>query len=520
MKLKEKLPEIVLALTSAIFLMTGIWGLDFGVHWDERTRMIGPIVNCLHFRSVLPQFYWYPSFTIDLGLLALLPEAIPLFFSGHRDLFMPALQQVAVGQSFLFRMRILSLVVSGLTLVWTYLWVRSWRKNKWEAVGAAALLGSSWELATHSRWFTVDTFALHFTTLTLMAAWIFLKKPSLQKIFWAGAAAGLSAGSKYNAGLILLPVLYLAATDKRIQQKGRFVLTALGAALLFFFLSTPGALFQTRIFFEGLTYQQQVYGSGHSAFTVPRGIPHLGLMLSYLATTAGSPFFPFALGIALLAVIGLIDLIATDKRTATAFLIFPLLQLLLLSVQRLMVVRNILGLLPFGAVLAVRGISRILDQENRSRGFAWGLIGLLSGGILCNEVWLVYAAQTVAHRRTLSWKSQLMEELRDIKPPVLLSANVTTDLEKEMTDFKFEKIDNWPETGVAIFYDTDVKNETDWTALTNRWEPRLKIIGPLEVNYNYYPTWAGDRRFVIVPVKLAQRMPAFEFPAFILRVEK
>jgi hypothetical protein len=168
----------------------------------------------------------------------------------------------------------------------------------------------------------------------------------------------------------------------------------------------------------------------------------------------------------------------------------------------------------------VRGASRILDRGNESRVLTWGLIGTLVGGLVCNEVWLVYAAQTIAYRRTLAWTPLLIKKIKRTSAPVLVSAAVAASLEKETTGFKLERTDAWPEKGVAIFYDTDVKNETDWTALTNRWEPRLQVIGPFEANYNYYPTWAGDRRFVIVPVALARRMPAFELPAFILRVEK
>ncbi|MBU6433096.1 MAG: hypothetical protein KJS98_07255, partial [Nitrospirae bacterium] len=60
-------------LPLAIIVVTGIQGLDFGNHWDEKGYQLAPLKTMLSLRAPLPGHYGYPSFDYWVSSAALLP---------------------------------------------------------------------------------------------------------------------------------------------------------------------------------------------------------------------------------------------------------------------------------------------------------------------------------------------------------------------------------------------------------------------------------------------------------------
>jgi len=60
----------------------------------------------------------------------------------------------------------------------------------------------------------------------------------------------------------------------------------------------------------------------------------------------------------------------------------------------------------------------------------------------------------------------------------------------------------------AVFYATEVRDSSRWDA--TRFNYADTWFGPYEVNFNYYPTWAGEDRIVILPPTAAAARYVFE----------
>lgn len=145
------IPAIVLLL--AIFIGTGLWGIDLGHHWDEPVN-IEHVSNSIKTNILLPTFYNYPSATYWTIFAALLPKLLTAIQS---DSF--SLLNYSRSTEFLLQARALFLVLSSLTIVWVYLLVKAWRKRTGEALLAAGLIALSWEVAYHSRWVALDGYS-------------------------------------------------------------------------------------------------------------------------------------------------------------------------------------------------------------------------------------------------------------------------------------------------------------------------------------------------------------------------
>ena len=183
---------------------TGLRGLDFGLHWDERPWQIGPTKHMVQSATLLPGYYTYPSFDYWLNLAVLSPDVVTPRKSGER--LATHLVRVLDSQAYLFRLRAVYLVIASLALVWVYLLVLQ-RGGAWsEALFASCVLGGSREIAYHLRWVASDGMLMQSGALTVLLA---LRAFDTRKQSWlmaAAAAAGVGFGTKYPGGLLVLPV--------------------------------------------------------------------------------------------------------------------------------------------------------------------------------------------------------------------------------------------------------------------------------------------------------------------------
>ena len=102
-------------LPLAVLIGTGLRGVDFGLHWDERPWQIGPVKHMVQAASPLPAYDNYPSFDYWLNLLVLAPDAVASRVAGN-DLRTHLLQTLD-SHSYLLRLRCVYLFVTSLTLV-------------------------------------------------------------------------------------------------------------------------------------------------------------------------------------------------------------------------------------------------------------------------------------------------------------------------------------------------------------------------------------------------------------------
>jgi hypothetical protein len=264
------LPLIVFVLALGIRLVGVGWGLkndlhNQSYHPDELlnwavSQQIEPTKG--HFT---PSFYNYP--TLYLTLLRVSSDVVGTYGGTPRS------DDVDGTWSYISRChlagRIINCIAGALTVLFCFLSLARWT-NRWGSVMGSALIAIAPAHVVHSRFQTVDILATCFLTISIYFALRMVPKDEsptdvkqlLKNALWAGVFAGLSAGTKYTGGLVILVPL-VALIAYRPPQWGKALLIALGAWIFVFILSTPGVLLETSKFCSDFTYEMQHTASGH-----------------------------------------------------------------------------------------------------------------------------------------------------------------------------------------------------------------------------------------------------------------
>jgi 4-amino-4-deoxy-L-arabinose transferase-like glycosyltransferase len=347
---------------------------------------------------------------------------------------------------------------------------------------------------------------MQFGALTLLLTVAAARRPEQAR--WrhlAALAAALATGTKYPAGLLLIPVLLVcifASTEKR-SSRGTAVVVVKEVLIYAaaFLITTPGAVLQPWAFLRALVVEGGWYSQGHWGYTIPAGALHLGRMLDYLGWALLSPFPVIAGLLSLAAVAGAWWVWKESRLLAGVLLLFPMIYVAFFASQRVMIVRNLLVLAPFMAILAGRGIFESIRRSRWQQG-RWAMTAIVAAMLALQAAWLVHAAETI-HGRSLDdpgadlagyirsrrgenfWLSQRVKE-EVAKPGEELPANALA--ENGNADF------------VAV-YAYEAMPNLEWPA--NLRTLTVRTFGPLEVNFNYYPTWEGNDRIVLMTFERA-----------------
>lgn len=370
-----------------------------------------------------------------------------------------------------------------LASAWTYFLVLSWRKDPLEAAVACILVGLSWEVGYHARWIAPDGLVLSLGALTMLCA---LRGTWLTG---AAAAAGLACSAKYPAGLFLVPVLLAADTARR--RTG--ALAVFAAAYL---ATTPGTVLDAPRFLADIREELAIYASGHFGYTVSGPLEHLRLALDYLGLVAFSRYAEVSAAFAGLALYGAATALREERRKSIVYLSFPVLYLAYFSFQKVLIARNLLVLIPFMAVMAARGWGEALRRLPRPV-YRRAFIGTTALFFLLNLAWLASAAASI--RRPGEDLAGLAAYL-DSHPKTrfALSPKAAAALSRPRTPLA--------DAEQAVLYASEVASER-W--LANRRGYAAAWFGPYEVNFDYYPTWQGRDRLIVMPAARAVELGLF-----------
>ncbi len=478
-----------------VMLGTGLIGIDFGHHWDEGPNLL-KITNSVRSNVLLPHWYDYPMMIYWLSLAVLAPSIPVAARSGDFSLL-----EFTESAAFLMQNRVVFLAISALVVVWVYLGVLAWRRRSVEALLAAALVGLSWEVAYHSRFLAPDAITTQFAGLALMLMLIAHSHPADRR--WrrlAAIAVGLATATKYTAGLLLVPLVLLTidSWDSRAALSGLAVMLVETLFLfgLTFYVVSPGVLLEPTAFRDSLRHVGGVYGEGHEVYTVAKGFEHLHRLLGYLGFALFSRFQPIALVFALLALAGVVATWRDSPRVALLLISFPVLAVLYFGLtSRVMIVRNILPIVPFLAVLAARGTAYAFEAL---KGFKLHpLVALAVAALLVvNASWLFTAARTIADRHGGRFAREAVTYIADrpltrfyVTPRVAdaLGGALPTNATRESAQ----------QADYALFSG----HEVNQCLPANRQGPLMRWFGPQEMNYRYYPTWTGDDRIVLMRMR-------------------
>lgn len=491
-----------------ILVGTGLHGIDFGLHWDERPWQIGPVKHMIAARTPLPGYYNYPSFDYWLNLLILSPAALS---SANGGSIGERLLHAADSHDYLLRLRTVYLLVTSLTLLWVYLLVLE-RKGSWlEALIAASALGCSWEVAYHLRWVATDGMLMQFAVLTVLLA---VHAMHCRSDWWwiaAAAVAGLGCATKYPGGLLILPVLLGTCFSGGGSTRGQTVIRFAKVVIIFFFVYlaiTPATILHPGKVVAAVSYEMKHYATGHGGHTVGRGLEHAWRMCTYFATVLFSPYWPVALLFFALSILGIGSIIARNGREGMVLLILPLFYFLYFAAQRAMVVRNLLAIAPFLAIAAARGAAEvstylslrrgpIAERSFRRSGINALWCGLLVTGLFANACWLVASANSIVDRRTDRFVHEAGSYLRTHpKTRFLLSPRVAHDLQSIEPSLRNLTSEPAQADAFVLYAREGMRRWHDWPA--NRRHLTEAVFGPREVDFNIYPNWWGDDRIIVI----------------------
>lgn len=216
---------------------------------------------------------------------------------------------------------------------------------------AAALGACAFLPVFYSHLALNDVPAMAPVALALLGTAMVLRGGGMRGALVGGIGAGLAAGTKYTAGIALLPLLTAILVQARVQREP-FVravvapLAAAGAAALGgFLIANPYALLDFATFREGVS-RQRTLTSGEELAKL--GLTQDNGLLYYLWTlTWGLGWMP-----ALAAFGGAARLLLRDRRLALVLLPAPLLFVLFMGLQERYFGRWLLPVLPIVILLA------------------------------------------------------------------------------------------------------------------------------------------------------------------------
>jgi 4-amino-4-deoxy-L-arabinose transferase-like glycosyltransferase len=269
---------ITITILAVILRIWGIrWGLPdslhrFTYHPDE-VFQVGSMLQMNPFKLLLdPGFYNYPSGYMNLGAgLMRVAESYGLNLNGYSY------------NTYLIA-RVLTAVLGAVTIPVIYLignkmWGRS------VGIIAAFVFAITPLHIVHSQFATVDVPATLWISLALLGAIFITSRPTFLVYVLAGAAVGMAAGTKYNAGLVILPVLlaHFQRDDKATFLKRLTdvkLLVVIGGCLVGFLIATPQVLLLPDKYLSGILYELGHAASGHGHVFDGRGPGWLDLMSS------------------------------------------------------------------------------------------------------------------------------------------------------------------------------------------------------------------------------------------------
>ncbi|MDH7602951.1 MAG: glycosyltransferase family 39 protein [Armatimonadota bacterium] len=335
---RDVILAFVLLVSSALLRFWGLkWGLpnelhDYSYHPDEFLTVGTALAIAFLGRVWNPGFYNYPSLYPYMC-------AVVLAFMGA---FVGELSSASAYLS----ARIISAAI-GTAAVLAVFWAGSALYDKRIGLLAGTILCVAPLHVQHSHFAAVDVPSTLFVALALGFSARILRQRRIQDYLLAGSAAGLAAGTKYNAGLVLLSPIaaHLLQSDQRKDGSMSWeLLGMLLCAVVAFLVSTPGSVSDTSAFVHGVLYELRHSASGH-------GLVFAGTGSGFVYTFRHSIIPGLGIILACLFFISIIAVLAVRDRPGLTLAAFVIPYYGAVSMSQVRFARYILPILPAVAIL-------------------------------------------------------------------------------------------------------------------------------------------------------------------------
>ncbi len=346
----------LLVLVVVVALAVRLWAVGFAlpyyIHPDE-PRIVDHAKQIVETHDPNPHWFIYPSLYIYMATLVLEPvRALATRLT-------PPPSESELRTIIYIAGRSLTAVVGAATVPIAFLAARRlWGTTA--GLAAATVLALSFAHVQQSQYIKVDVPSGLWSAVCLWLAMVGVTGGGRRWLIAAGAAAGLAAATKYNAGLCVVAPLALWAVHRR-RQDGLDLGTPLAiglAAALALVVVMPWFIVDHAAVLRDMQSEVTHYRSGQFGAEGPDSGRYY---LSYLWHEGLTP------PLALLVALGWIVLALREPRRWIGLSAFPVGYLLLLASMRVRFARN---LMPLMAPLAVFGgyAAALLIDRLRARG--------------------------------------------------------------------------------------------------------------------------------------------------------
>ena len=340
--------RLALGLIVLLALILRLWGLNFGLPYVIQPDEPSVELRALHMwyaGDLNPHYFVYPSLFYDM-------QALLAFAVAHvGGLLQPDILRHPLGHLPLFYLagRALTTMLGTATVLVAYLVGRY--LNPRLGLNAALFLAVAPQHVQQSHYITVDAPTALFTALAaLFAIRALMQAGRIGDVVLSAVAAGLAAGTKYNAGLaLLLPLAAVFLSEQSWKRRLGASAAAAAACVTTFVLTTPFALLDRGQagrpwpFLNSLQVVSRHYAAGHPG---AEGNDNAIWYLQYLGRDG------ILAPMTILALAGIAVIAIRYRRAGLVLLSFVVAYYALLCSTFVRFDRNLLPLLPFLALLA------------------------------------------------------------------------------------------------------------------------------------------------------------------------
>jgi 4-amino-4-deoxy-L-arabinose transferase-like glycosyltransferase len=331
---------IILALAAMLRFVGIATGIPFNIGVDE-PEIMERAVAMMRTGDFNPHFFDYPG----LYFYVQLAVACARFIAGATAGYWTSLDQVSTADFYLWG-RAMTALVGTLTVLLTYLVGMRWG-TRHAALGAGLMAVMPLHVR-ESHYVLTDVPLTFFVTLTLLLTLRAAERERASDFAWAGAAAGLAAGTKYPGALaLLMPLIAVWMTLGAKPSRALASLAALAGAALAFLCAAPYSVLDLPAFLNGYAHLAGYYS--------PKSLAEPAAVTYYKHLSRGMAWPAFLLVLTGLG-LGAVRAIRGPGRVRwTVTIVFPLVHFYFLSGQTLVYGRYLLPLLPFVCLLAAAG---------------------------------------------------------------------------------------------------------------------------------------------------------------------
>jgi 4-amino-4-deoxy-L-arabinose transferase-like glycosyltransferase len=364
-----KLITIGTVLLVAFFLR--IWRINYDLPYIYHPDEPGYITisqNIFKTGDLNPHFFNYPSLFFYINAISYIPyylfgKMVGIFHT--RDDILPPIS-LAMGVT-LAQMpttvllgRIITISFGIGTVILAYFIGKQITGRMSVGILASLMTAISPTNVWHSRLITPDTFVTFFSAASFLAITLVYQQGKMWQYAVAGICIGLTASTKYNGGLIILPLIlaHFLRYGKKALKCTKLYLSVL-LCMIGFLIATPYAILDSSKFIADLSFEAKHYSTGHAGMEGDS----LKWYLKYMWDTGNCIY--------LIAAIGILHGLMTRSKESILISVFPLTYFVFISS---FIVRNDRTFLPMTVFMFLLAAKFLIDMFYKIKNLRIGLL--------------------------------------------------------------------------------------------------------------------------------------------------